>query len=94
VRVAVTAVTPSVGVTVVGERVQVELVGAPVQVSATACLKPPVGVTVMVDVTLAPRATVAVVGERVMVKSVAGAAVMVMTTPVDVEELKVAAAPP
>jgi hypothetical protein len=88
VRVAVTAVAPSAGVTVAGERVQVELAGAPAQVSATACLKPPVGVTVMVDVTLALRATVAAVGERLMVKSGAGPALTVMVTIDEVLGLK------
>jgi hypothetical protein len=93
VRVAVTAVAPSAGVTVVGERVKVELVGAPAQVRVAACLKPPMGVMVMFDVTFELRTTVAVAGERLMVKSAAGAAVMVMVRLVDAEEEKVAAPP-
>ena len=49
--------------------------------------KPPVGVTVMVEVTLELRATVAVAGERLMVKSDAGV-VMVMPRPVEAEDEK------
>jgi hypothetical protein len=93
VRVAVAAVAPSAGVTVARERVQAELVGAPVQPSATACLKPPVGVMVMVDVTLELRATVAAAGERAIEKSAAGTEVMMMARPAEVEEEKPVAPP-
>jgi len=57
VNVAV-AVPPAVGVTDDGAITQVERFGAPVQASATAALKVPTEVTVMVEVPLEPLGTV------------------------------------
>jgi hypothetical protein len=54
VTMALTGVTPSDGVTDVGAAVQVELAGKPVQARAAAWLNPPVGVTVILKVPLAP----------------------------------------
>jgi hypothetical protein len=54
VTVAVTGVTPSLGVTDAGELLHIACVGAPVQARATAWLNPPAGVTVTVKVPLLP----------------------------------------
>lgn len=62
------AVAPAVGVTDDGEIVQVDFRGAPVQPRATAALKLPTEVMVMVAVPIAPLATVSVVGETAKVK--------------------------
>ena len=75
------AVPPAVGVTDDGEIMQVERFGAPVQASATAALKVPTEVTVMVAVPLEPLATVNVVGEAAKVKpGVTGVVVPVRVT--------------
>ena len=86
VRVVVTGAMPSVGVSVVAAVVTVVLVGFPVTTSRTGCLKPPVGVMVMVDMALELRATVAVDGEREIEKSEEGAAVMLRRTLPEDEE--------
>ena len=70
VRVSVAVVLPpAVGVTEPGAMAQVECRGWPVQVSATAALKVPREVTVMVEVPAAPRLTVTLEGAALTVKS-------------------------
>lgn len=63
------AVPPAVGVTDAGAMAQVDFLGSPVQVSATAALKDPMDVTVMVEVPLAPFLTVKLVGAALRLKS-------------------------
>jgi hypothetical protein len=69
---------------------QFELAGAPAQARVKDWLAPPVMVSM--EPTVDPCATDALVGDRERVKS-AVAAVMVMATPVEVEEEKVAEPP-
>src|ERR1700733_10570455 len=69
---------------------QFELAGAPAQARAKDWLAPPVMVSM--EPTVAPCATEALVGDRETVKS-GVAAVMVMATPVEAEEEKLAEPP-
>ena len=54
VTVATTGVTPSLGVSDAGDNAQFDIEGAPLQLRATAWLKPPAGVTVSLNVPVAP----------------------------------------
>jgi hypothetical protein len=92
VRVAVDALVP-LGVTDVGVMAQVECCGAPEQVRLTAWLKPPAGVTLMVDVALLPLLTVPEAGLRLSVRLGVTAAVTVMVTAEEVEGENVVAPP-
>jgi hypothetical protein len=73
---------PVVGVTDDGETEQVDLAGAPEHVRVTAEEKLPTEVTVMVEVPVAPRATLNDAGAALMVKS-AGVAVTVPVSATD-----------
>jgi hypothetical protein len=68
VAVALTGVTPSLGVSETGETVHVAAVGAPEQARATGWLKPLAGVTITLKVVPEPGVTAKVVGEAVTVK--------------------------
>lgn len=86
-------VTPSGEATLAAERVAVELAGAPVSVIWTVCLKPPMGVMMMVVCAVAPCGTVWEVGAKLREKSGGMAGVIVMGRPAEVEVEKVAAPP-
>ncbi len=86
--VAVIACVPS-GVTVAGLKVQAVAFGSPVQAKVTAELKPFCGVMVIVDVPLAPGATVNVVGFAAIVKFGGGGALTTTVTAEDAEAAKV-----
>lgn len=69
--------------TEVGEKVPVVRAGSPETLNTTVPVKPPEGVTVAVNVVLAPRETVRLVGEAPMEKSPTGAGFTVSDTVVE-----------
>jgi hypothetical protein len=92
VRVEVDVAVP-LGVTDVGLNVQVLFAGRPEQERLIAWLNPPDGVMVMVDVADDPGLTEPVEGFKAILKSPAGAAVMVTTT-AEEDEAALAVSPP